>query len=325
MLLGRRFKLQTDHQPLVKVFGSKKRVPIHTANRLKRWALTLLGYDFDIEFVSTNNFGYADVLSRLISSHERPGEEFVVASVNIKPDQQCILDSTIEHLPVTFDMVQKATSADPMLQRLIQYINSGWPKNGKSIQNVALQTFVHRRESLYVVQGCVMMMERLVIPECFRKKLLKQLHRGHPGIERVKAIARSIIYWPKIDDDITEYIRSCTSCANAKKSPPQAEPHPGQTAEGPWERIHVDYAGPIDGYLVIVDSFSKWPEMFQTKSTTASSTIGFLTESFARFGVPKVIVSDNGTQFTGFEFRSFREKLGIINFRTAPFHPQSNG
>ncbi|XP_055633494.1 uncharacterized protein K02A2.6-like [Toxorhynchites rutilus septentrionalis] len=63
--------------------------------------LDTIWYDFDIVFVSTNNFGYADVLSRLISSHERPEEEFVVASVNIEPDQQCILDSTIEHQPVT--------------------------------------------------------------------------------------------------------------------------------------------------------------------------------------------------------------------------------
>ncbi|XP_062709595.1 uncharacterized protein K02A2.6-like [Aedes albopictus] len=327
MLLGRRFKLQTDHQPLVKVFESKKGIPIHTANRLKRWALTLLGYDFDIEFVSTNNFGYADVLSRLISNHERPEEEFVVASLNVEPDLQCVLDSNLEQLPITFQMVKQATSEDPSMQQLVRFIKTGWPKSGKSIHDSALQSFFHRRESLSVVQGCVMMMERLVIPECFRKKLLKQLHRGHPGIERVKAIARGSIYWPNFDDDIGEYVRNCSSCANAQKSPPQAEPHPWQSAEGPWERIHVDYAGPTNGfsYLVVVDSFSKWPEIFLTKSTTASTTIGFLQEAFARFGIPKVIVSDNGTQFTGYEFRSFCENLGIIHLRTAPFHPQSNG
>ncbi|XP_062704602.1 uncharacterized protein K02A2.6-like [Aedes albopictus] len=327
MLLGRRFKLQTDHQPLVKVFGSKKGIPIHTANRLKRWALTLLGYDFDIEFVSTNNFGYADVLSRLISNHERPEEEFVVASLNVEPDLQCVLDSNLEQLPITFQMVKQATSEDPSMQQLVRFIKTGWPKSGKSIHDSALQSFFHRRESLSVVQGCVMMMERLVILERFRKKLLKQLHRGHPGIERVKAIARGSIYWPNIDDDIGEYVRNCSSCANAQKSPPQAEPHPWQSAEGPWERIHVDYAGPTNGfsYLVVVDSFSKWAEIFLTKSTTASTTIGFLQEAFARFGIPKVIVSDNGTQFTGYEFRSFCENLGIIHLRTAPFHPQSNG
>lgn len=115
------------------------------------------------------------------------------------------------------------------MQKLIRFIKTGWPSNCKSIQDSALQSIL----------------VRLVIPEYFRKKLLKQLHQGHPGIERVKAIARSTIYWP--NDDIGEYVGRCSSCANARKSPPQAEPHPWQSAEGPWERIHVDYAGPING------------------------------------------------------------------------------
>lgn len=68
MLLGRRFLLQMDHKPLLSIFGSKKGIPLHTANRLQRWALILLGFDFSIEYVNTNQFGYADVLSRLIDS-----------------------------------------------------------------------------------------------------------------------------------------------------------------------------------------------------------------------------------------------------------------
>ncbi|XP_055632607.1 uncharacterized protein K02A2.6-like [Toxorhynchites rutilus septentrionalis] len=60
-LLGRRFTLLTDHKPLVSIFGSKKGIPLHTANRLQRWALILLNYDFDIRYVSTNEFGCADI------------------------------------------------------------------------------------------------------------------------------------------------------------------------------------------------------------------------------------------------------------------------
>ncbi|XP_055522647.1 uncharacterized protein K02A2.6-like [Wyeomyia smithii] len=51
-LLGRRFTLLTEHKPLLSIFGSKKGIPLHTANRLQRWALMLLNYDFDIRHVS---------------------------------------------------------------------------------------------------------------------------------------------------------------------------------------------------------------------------------------------------------------------------------
>ncbi|XP_055603987.1 uncharacterized protein K02A2.6-like [Uranotaenia lowii] len=74
-LLGRRFTLLTDHKPLLYIFGSKKGIPLHTANRLQRWALMLLNYDFDIRYVSTNEFGCADMLSRLIDRTKQPEED----------------------------------------------------------------------------------------------------------------------------------------------------------------------------------------------------------------------------------------------------------
>ncbi|KER19612.1 hypothetical protein T265_11669 [Opisthorchis viverrini] len=68
MLCGRRFTPLTDHKPLPSFFGSKKDVPAHSANRLQRWALVMLGYDFDIQYRRTTDFGQADALSRLISN-----------------------------------------------------------------------------------------------------------------------------------------------------------------------------------------------------------------------------------------------------------------
>lgn len=67
-IYGRKFTLQTDHAPLIRIFGSRTGIPVYTANRLQRWALTLLLYDFKIEYVPTDKFGNADILSRLIAS-----------------------------------------------------------------------------------------------------------------------------------------------------------------------------------------------------------------------------------------------------------------
>lgn len=326
MILGRRFKLQTDHQPLLKIFGSKKGIPIHTANRLQRWALTLLGFDFEVEYIATDKFGYADVLSRLINNHEKPEEEYVIAAVSLEEEIDCSLNDTFAKLPVTFEMVRAATAKDKVLQQVIQYIHSGWPFI-KSITDPALKAFHSRRESLSTTKGCVMFGDRLIIPANFQQRILKQIHRGHPGIERMKAVARSIVYWPGLAEDIQSSVRRCSICASAAKSPPHSQPQPWPRADGPWKRIHIDYAGPIEGlsYLVVIDSFTKWPEIFQTRSTTTSATIGFLKETFARYGVPDTIVSDNGTQFSSHEFQQFCESFGVIHIRTAPYHPQSNG
>ncbi|XP_055599266.1 uncharacterized protein K02A2.6-like [Uranotaenia lowii] len=95
----------------------------------------------------------------------------------------------------------------------------------------------------------------------------------------------------------------------------------------PMERIHIDYAGPIDGfyYLVIVDAYSKWPEVFRTRSTTTTATLDFLQETFARYGYPHTLVSDNGSQFISAQFQQFCKEHGIQHLTTAPYHPQSNG
>jgi len=82
MIFGRRFTLQTDHKPLLTVFGHKNSIPIYTANRLQRWALQLLTYDFQIQYIKTTEFGHADILSRLINQQYKPEEkETVIASI----------------------------------------------------------------------------------------------------------------------------------------------------------------------------------------------------------------------------------------------------
>lgn len=143
----------------------------------------------------------------------------------------------------------------------------------------------------------------------------------------MKSIARSFVYWPGIDNEIEEFVRNCNPCCVAGKSPTKTTLESWPAPSKPWSRIHIDYAGPVDGtyFLVVVDPFSKWPEVFATRTTTAKTTTRLLSESFTTFGIPETIVSDNGPQFAGHEFQSFCQSLGIQHLRTAPYHPQSNG
>lgn len=143
----------------------------------------------------------------------------------------------------------------------------------------------------------------------------------------MKAIARSYVYWPGLDEEIASFVKSCQHCASAARSPPQARPEPWPSTTAPWQRVHADYAGPLDGefYLIVVDAYSKWPEIFPTRHITTKATINLFRSLFANKGMPELLVTDNGTQFKSAEFSQFCNENGVRHVTTAPFHPQSNG
>lgn len=99
MIFGRSFTLQVDHKPLT--FNSKKEIPTHIANRLQRWALQLLSYDFKIEYVKTSEFGHVNALSRLINNQLRSEEDYVIASVQMETDLTFILNDSLQISPIT--------------------------------------------------------------------------------------------------------------------------------------------------------------------------------------------------------------------------------
>nr|XP_040226826.2 uncharacterized protein K02A2.6-like [Anopheles coluzzii] len=286
MIFGRKFLLQTDHRPLLRIFGSKKGIPNFTANRLQRFALTLLAYDFEIEYVRTDQFGNADLLSRLIHTHAKPDEDSVIACVTLEAEVKSLVTSAIQHVPVNFIDISRETIADRLLSKVLQYVQHGWPNN--AAYEGELSRFHDRKDSITAIDGCLLFRERVVIPKVLQRTCLKQIAAKSPT--HIKSTS-----WPE--------------------------------APGPWYRIHVDYAGPLNGewYLVIVDSFSKWPEVIPTSSTTTTATISILRNIFARFGNPVTLVSDNGPQFTSRDFESFCRQNGVEHIRTAPYHPQSNG
>ena len=91
----------------------------------------------------------------------------------------------------------------------------------------------------------------------------QELHVSHPGMCHMKALARSYLWWPGLDQDIEKLVKACSSCGQVKAVSGVAPLHPCVWSEKPWNRIHLDFAGPLDGrmYLLVVDSHSKWPEI----------------------------------------------------------------
>lgn len=141
----KKFKLVTDHKPLLTIFGDKKSIPQFSANRLRRWAVILSGYNYVIEYVqsSKNN---ADWLSRMPPSD----------NIDNFGDDHCDIDycyflSKSSDFNLSFEKIEKETTSDRVLQQVIFYINKGWPK---SVKDDCLKPYFIKRYELLISVNC---------------------------------------------------------------------------------------------------------------------------------------------------------------------------
>ena len=308
--------VQTDHKPLEIIF--KK--PLHQVSpRLQRMLLRLQKYDLTIRYVKGKHLYIADTLSRAhsVESDEDIDSEEIHLAVH----------SLLQDLPITEERlkdIQQATKADSRLQRLKQLIEQGWPQN---INNVPqdLHGFWRVRENLCIAEDLILMGSRLTIPPSRQAKVLQSIHEGHLGIEKCKSRARMCVYWPNINDSIEQLVKNCSVCnkygrAN-QKEPLQQHPVPSR----PWEKIGTDYftIGTQD-YLLVVDYFSKYPEVIAVKSKSADATVQVMKTIFARHGIPTLVIADN-MPFNSKLFKQFANDWNFSIITSSPLFPQSNG
>ena len=119
-LYGWIFTMVTDHKPLMTILGSKKGIPPLAAARLQRWALILAAYDYDLVFKPTQQHSNADALSRLPLQDQTRNYSLEASDFNVYQ---------IEALPVTSSAVRQETRNDPLLSKVLQYVQSGWPQH----------------------------------------------------------------------------------------------------------------------------------------------------------------------------------------------------
>jgi hypothetical protein len=313
-IYGRHFILVTDNKPLTSIFSPSKEVPTLSALRLQRWALALMAHNYTIEFRKTEDHGNVDMLSRF---PDPEGEEETELPINHF--------SYLEDLPVTSEEVQKETAADPVLSRVVRYMMHGWPSSASESDD-SLVPYQRRKQELSLESGCLLWGMRVVIPESLRQRVLDDLHHEHTGIVRMKMLARSFCWFPKIDEALEKISRQCEACAVHANAPPAATTVSWPACSQVCERVHVDFGSLEDkDLLILVDSYSRWIEVAVMSSTTASQTIEVLRSWFARFGIPKELVSDNGPQFTSELFAEFLRCNGVKHTLTPPYSPQTNG
>ncbi|XP_053698952.1 uncharacterized protein K02A2.6-like [Sabethes cyaneus] len=311
-LYGHRFILITDNKPLSRILSPEKGLPVLSALRMQHYAVFLASFDYEIRFRTSKESANADCMSRLPINDN--GNKSWIEEVDLIELNQ------IETLPVTVEDLAKNTRLDANVRTLLEGLRSG-----RSVE--PHNRFGIEQNQFSIQKGCIMKGIRVYIPPLLRRRVLDELHIGHFGVSRMKSLARSYCWWESIDKDIEDLSRDCVECASVRKNPPRISSHCWERPSEPFERIHVDYAGPFLGlnFLVIVDAHTKWPEVKIIPDMTADTTIVYLREFFATFGVPSVIVSDRGVQFTSEQFQTFLKKNGITQKIGAPYHPATNG
>ena len=285
--------------------------------RLQHWAVILSAYDYSIEHVKGRDNVVADCLSRVPELLSAEDESFLVHEIDEFSCDPCA------DMPISSDDIAKTTKEDSVLSTVCRYLRFGWPDKVTE----ELKPYYRIRDELSIECECIVWKNRVVIPPVFRRCLLQELHSEHMGISRMKAVARSFFWWPKLDHDIMLLSAECNVCQEKANVPLKDNSHEWVYPSQPFERIHIDFAEfEHHYYLLVVDAYSKWLEVFELgKNSTTSKTISCLLEVMSRFGIPRFVVSDNGPQFTSHEFASFCRVNGISHKKTPPYHPASNG
>ena len=276
--------------------------------------MILSAYSYKVEYVPGPANQCADCLSRL-----------PVQCTKIYPAEQGnaihVMHTTT--LPVTAKEIASQTSKDRVLSQVFTYVQyNSWPFPMPE----EIAPFHRKKEELTLSDGCLLWGKRIIIPQKLQPQLLAELHFGHVGICRMKSLARSFVWWPGLDDAIEKLTKDCDPCKVTAAMPAAVARHPWQHPSGPWERVHIDYGEWNNHhFFILVDAFSKWPEVKLVSTTTSRKTITILSDVFAMFGFPQMLVSDNAPQFVSAEFEDFLRQNHITHRTSPPYHPSTNG
>ncbi|KAK3741501.1 hypothetical protein QZH41_002971 [Actinostola sp. cb2023] len=303
-LHGSSFQAITDHKPLETIFNKST---CKATARLERLQLRLQPYKITVVYRPG-----ADNPADYMSRHPDPKH-------STSPNHLSRVDSYVNFVTanavpnaVTLQEIQDATAKDHTLQNLAKVIaTQRWYEAGRDVCE-----YQQVKQELTVANGVILRGTRIIVPETLRQRMIMLAHSGHQGIVKTKRLLRDSVWFPGIDGMVEEMIKQCLPCQAANhNSSPACEPlKMSPLPQGPWQELSIDFCGPFpngDYLLVVVDDFSRFPEVEILRSTSAKAVIPHLDSIFARQGIPDVVRTDNGPPFNSENFQMFATHLGF--------------
>lgn len=181
--------------------------------------------------------------------------------------------------------------------------------------------FGRKRPVLSTAGGLLLRRHQVVVS--LQSGMLKQIHDGHFGESKCLERAKSVVYWPEYVEVICNLVAGCHICQERRHQNPHQQYYPVEVPDYPFQRVATEFFQ-LRGkeYLLAVDYFSKWPCVVEISSTTSLATKKEHDKIFSDFGVPEVLMSDNGQQFGSADFRTFARHLVISHVTASPFYPE---
>ena len=185
----------------------------------------------------------------------------------------------------------------------------------------------------------VEVLEQVVVPEKYQVDILKEAHEGlvggHLGIRKTLDKVSRNFYWNGIKRDVKKYVKTCPVCqkvGNPNQKITKVPLVPIPSVGEPFENVVVDVAGPLprtkkgfEYMLTIMDRVSRYPEAIPLRKINAKVVIEALIQFFSKFGMPRVVQTDRGTNFTSKYFQEKMKEFGIKHVTSSAYHPQSQG
>lgn len=315
--------VESDHKPLEQIANkSFHDIP----KRLQRMYLRLQKYDVNITYKKGEQLFIADTLSRAYSIENDDVQNDGIGKDEFSIHLEDI--NLVAGLPIADERLndlRRATAADQILQKIRDYVENGWPTSRQYIPPNVHPYYSFRNELSYQ-QSLIFKSGRIVVPQSLQEDLTRRLHSSHLGVEGCIRRARESLYWPGMSTQVKDFVSRCSVCKTYQprqcKEPLISHELPAR----PWAKVGVDlFVLENRTYLLTVDYFSNFVEVDYLTSTTSTAVIKKIKEQFSRHGIPEIVFSDNGPQFSCREFKSFADVWGFEHRTSSPLYPQSNG
>ena len=330
-LLGIEFESFTDHQPLIPIYSANRRGNA----RIERHRLRVQGFQYTMKHLPGKS-NPCDYPSRhpipLESYTEQQKENMVIDN----DDELCISKLITDDLPdaVTLKMVQVGTKEDATMQSLINALEKGYLPNDHKLKEYKMVFNELTYADQVLLRG-----DRLVIPDAelfpgsgsLRQMVVDNAHEGHQGIVKCKKLLRAKVWFPGMDAMMERKVNNCIACQATTYQPTRDPLKPTELPDGPWQYVDMDFWGPLpsgESILVMIDPYSRYPEVEFCHSTSAVAVIPKLDKVFSTHGFPEKSKSDGGPPFNGGDthyFKQYMKWAGIDHKVVAPEDPEANG